>query len=178
MRKDNSNILLLIILGSSLFGVSFYFMNNGILIDANAQIEKEMMSLESKNITNGNSQKSNWTGSVEISKVIRDSFDPLIKVKLSEAITNAEADIGNNVSAVAAFIHPVKGYLVYVIYLLNDQNQVTKVLSDIGTGKILESKNMTVDEMMSAFHNDGGYTKTQNAYSNNHFMMGKVMDKN
>jgi hypothetical protein len=171
MGKDNSIILLLIILGSSLFGVSFYFTNNGILIDANAQIEKKMMSIESKNITNGDNQKSNWTGTVEISKVIRDSFDPLIKVKLSEAIANTEADIGNNASAVAAFIHPVKGYLVYVIYLINNQNQVTKVISDVGTGEILESKNMTVDEMMSAFH--GGYTKTQNAYSGNHFMMGK-----
>ena len=173
MEKYNSNILLLIILGSSLFGISFYFVNNGFLIDANAQVEKEMMSMEFKNMTNCDSQKPNWTGSVEISKVIRDSFDPLIKVKLSEAIVNAEADIGNNVSAVAAFIHPVKGYLVYVIYLLNDQNQVTKVLSDVGTGKILERKNMTVDEMMAAFHSAGGYTKTQNGYSSNHFMMGK-----
>ncbi|MGE0243383.1 MAG: hypothetical protein AB7F53_03465 [Nitrososphaeraceae archaeon] len=177
MRKENSNLLLLIILGGSMFGVSFYFVNNGIFVDANAQIEKEMMSTEQKNTTNVGSQDSNWTGSVEISKVIRESFDPLIKIRLSEAIANAEADIGNNTSTVAAFIHPVKGYLVYVIYLLNDQNQVTKVISDVGTGEILNSKNMTIDEMMSAFHS-GGYTKTQNGYSGHNFMMGNMMDKN
>ena len=32
---------------------------------------------------------------------------------------------------------------------------------------------MTVDEMMAAFHSAGGYTKTQNGYLSNHFMMGK-----
>jgi hypothetical protein len=172
MKKDNCNLLLLIILGSSLFGQFFYFMDNGVLIDVNAQIEKKMMPIEFKNITNVDNQISNWTGSVEISKVIRESFDPLIKVRLSEAIANAETDIGNNTSAVAAFIHPVNGYLVYVIYLLNDQNLVTKVISDVGTGKILDSDNITIDEMMSAFHN-GGPTKTQNTYSGHHFMMGK-----
>ena len=176
MSKFNSNLILLTILGSSLFGTSLYFVNNGILLGANAQIEKEMISKEPINIPHANSQDSNWTGSVEISKVIRDSFNPLIKIRLSEAIANAEADIGNNTSAVAAFIHPVKGYLVYVIYLLNDQNQVTKVISDVGTGKILDIKNMTIDEMMSAFHG-GGYEKTQNAYSGHQFMMGNLMDK-
>lgn len=162
---------------SSLFVISFYFADNEVSIDVSAQeINEETMQIGTKNNFTMDSQKSNWTGSVNISNVIRESFDPLIKLSLSEAITSAETNIGNETSAVAAFMHPVKGYLVYVIYLLNNQNEVTKVITDVGTGEILKTKKMTIEEMMYNFHH-GGMTKSSSEYSSQNHVMEKMMDK-
>ena len=169
---------LVVVLVSSLFVISFYFVHNEVSIDVSGQeINEETIQIGTKNNSTMDSQNSNWTGSVEISNVIRESFDPLIKVSLSEAINHAETNIGNDTSAVAAFMHPVKGYLVYVIYLLNNQNEVTKVITDVGNGEILNTKKMTIEEMMYTFHH-GGMTKSQSEYSDsdqNH-MMEKMMD--
>jgi hypothetical protein len=168
---------LVVVLVSSLFVTSFYFAHNEVSIDVSGQeINEETIQAGTKNNSTMNSQNSNWTGSVEISNVIRESFDPLIKVRLSEAINLAESNMGNDTSAVAAFMHPVKGYLVYVIYLLNNQNEVTKVITDVGTGEILNTKKMTIEEMMYTFHH-GGMTKSQSEYSDQNHMMEKMMDK-
>lgn len=171
---------LLVMLASTLFISSVYLAHNGFSIDISGQeLKKEILEIETNTnaTTTTNNQNSNWTGSVDISKVIRDSFDPLIKISLSEAITHAETNIGNDTSAVAAFIHPVKGYLVYVVYLLNNQNEATKVIIDVGTGEILKTKKMTIEEMMSKFHH-GGMTKSQNEYdSGQNYMMEKMMYK-
>ena len=162
---------------SSLFAISFYFADNEVSIDVSAQeINEETMQIGTKNNSTMDSQKSNWTGSVNILNVIRESFDPLIKLSLSEAITSAETNIGNETSAVAAFMHPVKGYLVYVIYLLNNQNEVTKVITDVGTGEILKTKKMTIEEMMYNFHH-GGMTKSSSEYSTQNHMTEKMIDK-
>ena len=158
------------LLVGTVFFVSFLFLYNVIPIDVHAQQMKNGITIsDKKNITDA--QNFNWTGSVEISKVLRESFNPLIKISLSDAIKNSEIDIGHNSSAVAAFIHPVKGYLVYVIYLLNDQNEGTKVITDVGTGDILNVTTMTIEEMMLNFHH-GGMTKS----TNQSFGKDKMMD--
>jgi uncharacterized membrane protein YkoI len=168
---------LVVVLVSSLFVTSFYFVHNEVSIDVSGQeINEETIQIGTKNNSTMDSQKSNWTGSVDISNVIRESFDPLIKLSLSEAITSAETNIGNETSAVAAFMHPVKGYLVYVIYLLNNQNEVTKVITDVGTGEILKTKKMTIEEMMYNFHH-GGMTKSSSEYSTQNHMTEKMIDK-
>ena len=170
---------LLVMLASTLFISSFYLAHNGLSINVSGQeLKKDILEIETNTnaTTTTNNQNSNWTGSVDISKVIRESFDPLIKLSLSEAITNAETNIGNNTSAVAAFMHPVNGYLVYVIYLLNNQNEVTKVITDVGSGEILETKKMTIEEMMYNFHH-GGMTKSSSEYSTQNHMMEKMTDK-
>ena len=177
MNKDFYKQPLSVMLVSSLFVISFYFAHNEVSIDVSAQeTNEETMQIGTKNNSTMDSQKSNWTGSVNILNVIRESFDPLIKLSLSEAITSAETNIGNETSAVAAFMHPVKGYLVYVIYLLNNQNEVTKVITDVGTGEILKTKKMTIEEMMYNFHH-GGMTKSSSEYSTQNHMMEKMTDK-
>ena len=177
MNKDFYKQPLSVMLVSSLFVISFYFAHNEVSIDVSAQeTNEETMQIGTKNNSTMDSQKSNWTGSVNILNVIRESFDPLIKLSLSEAITSAETNIGNETSAVAAFMHPVKGYLVYVIYLLNNQNEVTKVITDVGTGEILKTKKMTIEEMMYNFHH-GGMTKSSSEYSTQNHMTEKMIDK-
>jgi hypothetical protein len=178
MNKLFNKQRFLVLFATSLFTVSFYITYNDVSLDIIAQEKnQEPIQLGTENNITSDRQNSNWTGSIEISNVIRESFDPLIKVSLSDAIINAETTIGNNTSAVAGFIHPVKGYLVYVIYLINNQNQVTKVITDVGTGEVLNTKNMTIEEMMANFHH-GGMTKSANEHSGQDYMMKKMMDKN
>ena len=94
------------------FLVVFLYIFNTLPVNALAQqMTSEMKTMDTQK-NSAEIQKSNWTGTVDISKVIRESFNPLIKVSLSEAINKAELNICNNTSAVAAFIHPVNGYLV------------------------------------------------------------------
>jgi hypothetical protein len=178
MNKVFNKQPLLVMLASALFVSSFYFAYNQFSIDVSGQeLKKEILEIETNKNTTIDNPNSNWTGSVDISKVIRESFDPLINISLSEAITNAETNIGNDTSAVAAFIHPVKGYLVYITYLINNQNEVTKVITDVGTGEILKTKKMTIEEMMLQFHDDG-MTKSQGEYTaGQNYMMDKMMDK-
>ena len=162
------------LLACTFFLVLFLFTFNSIPMNAQAQpMTSEMTKMDTQK-NSSDIQNSNWTGSVDISKVLRESFNPLIKVSLSEAINKAELNIGNNSSAVAAFIHPVNGYLVYVIYLLNDHNEVTKVITDVGTGNILNVKKMTIEEMMFKFHH-GGMTKSYSQSSEKNNMMEKMM---
>jgi len=159
------------------FLVSFLFANNYVPVDVQAQhltTVKPTMNTQNKS---SDLQNSNWTGSVEISKVLRESFNPLIKFSLSEAVNKSELTIGNNSSAIAAFIHPVNGYLVYVIYLLNDSNEVAKVITDVGTGDILNVKNMTIEEMMFNFHH-GGKTQSDNHSFEKNNMMETMMGNN
>src|SRR5687768_9028191 len=156
------------------FLVLFLFTYNSIPMNAKAQPMTSEMTIMDTQKNSSDIQNSNWTGSVDISKVLRESFNPLIKVSLSEAINKAELNIGNNSSAVAAFIHPVNGYLVYVIYLLNDHNEVTNVITDVGTGNILNVKKMTIEEMMFKFHH-GGMTKSHSQSFEKNNMMEKMM---
>lgn len=154
--------------------ISFLFVHNYISVDGQAQQLNSSMTIMDTKKNISDVQNSNWTGSVEISQVLRDSFNPLIKISLSEAINKSEVNIGNNSSAVAAFIHPVKGYLVYVIYLLNDQNAVTKVITDVGTGNILNVTKMTIEEMMFNFHH-GGMTKSNSPAFGKNNMIDTMM---
>jgi predicted PurR-regulated permease PerM len=157
------------LLAGPVFLVSFLFLSNSISVDVQAQQLTGLMTTMDTQKNSSDPNNSNWTGSVEISKVIRESFNPLIKISLSEAIDKSELNIGNNSSAVAAFIHPVNGYLVYVVYLLNDRNEVAKVITDVGTGDILNVKDMTIDEMMFNFHH-GGITKFNSELFKKHSM--------
>jgi predicted PurR-regulated permease PerM len=157
------------LLAGTVFLVSFLFVHNSISVDVQAQQLTGLMTTMDTQKNSSDPNNSNWTGSVEISKVIRESFNPLIKISLSEAIDKSELNIGNNSSAVAAFIHPVNGYLVYVVYLLNDRNEVAKVITDVGTGDILNVTDMTIDEMMFNFHH-GGMTNFNSESSKKHSM--------
>lgn len=159
------------------FLVSFLFAYNYVPIDVQAQQLTSLMTTMDTQKNSSDPHNSNWTGSVEISKVLREAFNPLIKISLSEAINKTELTIGNNSSAVAAFIHPVNGYLVYVIYLLNDSNDVAKVITDVGTGNILNVKNMTIEEMMFNFHH-GGKTQSYNQSFEKNNMMKTMIDNN
>ena len=126
----------------SIVAISFLAAGSSIVSNANAQPMNNMTS----------APQANWTGSIDIVSVIRNAFDPLIQVTLSNATSAAQQLVGEKSSAIASFIHPVNGYLVYITYVIDENNEVTKVITDAGHGQILETSQMTIEEFMHKVH--------------------------
>lgn len=126
----------------SIVAISFLAAGSSIVSNANGQPMNNMTS----------TPQANWTGSIDIVSVIRNAFDPLIHVTLSNATSAAQQLVGEKSSAIASFIHPLNGYLVYITYVIDENNQVTKVITDAGHGQILETSQMTIEEFMHKVH--------------------------
>ncbi|HEY9491157.1 MAG TPA: PepSY domain-containing protein, partial [Nitrososphaeraceae archaeon] len=92
----------------------------------------------------------NWTGSVQILPTIMQAFKSQIHINLNEATTNALQAVGTNSSAVAAFIHPESGFLVYNVFVMDgNNNNIHKVIVDAGNGKVLSNQQMSMMQMMA-----------------------------
>src|SRR5919202_2647368 len=98
-------------------------------------------------------QNQNWTGSISLFSPILDMFKSKIHTTLNSAITSAISAVGgSNSSAVAAFIHPENGFLVYNILVLDSSNNIHRVIVDPGNGKVLSNQPMSMMEMMFMMH--------------------------
>jgi hypothetical protein len=98
-------------------------------------------------------QNQNWTGSISLFSPILDAFKSKVHTTLNNAITNAMNAVGGtNSSAVAAFIHPERGFLVYNVFVLDSSNNIHRVIVDPGNGKILSNQQMSMMDMMSMMH--------------------------
>ena len=79
-----------------------------------------------------------------------------IHTTLNGAVTNAISAVGgtagSNSSAVAAFIHPERGFLVYDVFVLDSSNNIHRVIVDPGNGKVLSNQPMSLMDMMSMMH--------------------------
>ena len=138
--QNKKNLAMLMI--GCLVAISILVAGNTKFYNTNAQPMNDMT----------NNSQANWTGSIDIMTVIRDAFDPLIQINLSNATSIAEKHVGEKSSAVASFIHPTNGYLVYITYVIDENKQVTKVIIDAGNGQILETTQMTIEEFMHKIH--------------------------
>jgi hypothetical protein len=100
------------------------------------------------------SQNQNWTGSISLFSPIIDAFKSKIHTTLNDAATSALNAVGggSNVSAVAAFIHPERGFLVYDVFVLDPSNNIHRVIVDPGNGKVLSNRPMSLGDMMSMAH--------------------------
>jgi hypothetical protein len=99
------------------------------------------------------SQNQNWTGSISLFSPIIDTFKSKIHTTLNDATTNAIKAIGGtNSSAVAAFIHPERGFIVYDVLVLDSNNNIHRVIVDPGNGKVLSTQLMSMMDMMSMVH--------------------------
>jgi hypothetical protein len=96
----------------------------------------------------------NWTGSISLFSPIIDAFKSKIHTTLNNATTNAIKALGggSNSSAVAAFIHPQRGFLVYDVFVLDSSNNIHRVIVDPGNGKVLSNQLMSMMDMMSMMH--------------------------
>jgi uncharacterized membrane protein YkoI len=103
-------------------------------------------------------QSQNWTGSISLFSPILDAFKSKIHTTLNNATTSALTAVGggSNSSAVAAFIHPENGFLVYDVFVLDSSNNVHKVMVDPGNGRILSNQQMSMMDMMFMMHHGMG----------------------
>ena len=108
-------------------------------------------------------QNQNWTGSISLASPILDMFKSKIHTTLNSAITSAIGAVGGgatgaaagsnaSTAAVAAFIHPENGFLVYNVFVLDPNNNIHRVIVDPGNGKVLSNQQMSMMEMMSMMH--------------------------
>jgi hypothetical protein len=99
-------------------------------------------------------QNQNWTGSISLFSPIIDTFKSKIHTTLNAATTSALNTVGGgtNTSAVAAFIHPVNGFLVYNVFVLDSSNNIHKVIVDPGNGRILSNQQMSLMDAIFMMH--------------------------
>src|ERR671931_372145 len=116
-------------------------------------------------------QNQNWTGSISLFSPIIDAFKSKIHTTLNDATTNAIKAVGggSNSSAVAAFIHPERGFLVYDVFVLDSSNNIHRVIVDPGNGRVLSNKPMSMMDMMTMAHPIMGGMMME------HGMMGGMM---
>ena len=100
------------------------------------------------------SQNQNWTGSISLFSPIIDAFKSKIHTTLNDATTNAIKAVGggSNTSAVAAFIHPERGFLIYHVLVLDPSNIMHSVIVDPGNGKVLSNQPISLMDIMSMAH--------------------------
>ena len=89
---------------------------------------------------------------MQILPTLIQAFKSQIHIKLNDATTNALQAVGTNSSAVATFIHPEAGFLVYNVFIMDGNNNVHKVIVDPGNGKVLSNQQMSMMEMMAIMH--------------------------
>jgi hypothetical protein len=105
-------------------------------------------------------QNQNWTGSISLFSPILDAFKSKIHTTLNNATTSALNAVvvgggggtSSNASAVAAFIHPENGFLVYDVFVLDSSNNIHRVIVDPGNGKVLSNQQMSLMDMMFMMH--------------------------
>jgi hypothetical protein len=99
-------------------------------------------------------QNQNWTGSISLFSPILDAFKSKMHTTLNNATTSALNAVGggSNASAVAAFIHPERGFLVYDVFVLDSSNNIHRVIVDPGNGRILSNQQMSMMDMMFMMH--------------------------
>jgi hypothetical protein len=120
------------------------------------------------------SSSQNWTGSISLFSPIIDAFKSKIHTTLNDATTNAIKAVagGSNSSAVAAFIHPEGGFLVYDVFVLDSSNNIHRVIVDPGNGKVLSTQRMSIMDMMAMAHPSMGMMMGGPEMTLQHGMMG------
>jgi len=150
---NNKKVMYSIGLFSIAFALAFMILPNN--NNAMAQGSNSTIGPNGPNSMSPMFQKQNWTGSIPFLSSIVDAFKSKINTTLSEATTNAINAVGgagSNASAVAAFIHPDNGFLVYQVFVLDSSNNIHKVIVDPGNGKVLADQTMSMMEMMFMMH--------------------------
>ena len=100
-----------------------------------------------KSMMTGN-RGANITGSVPLLPTMMQALKSRVHTSLNDATTTALKSVGGNSSAVAGFIHPENGFLVYNVIVLDANNNIHRVIVDAGNGKVLSSQSMSIMNMM------------------------------
>jgi len=153
---DNKKITVMYLVGLSSIALALAFMiwpnnyNNNAIAQLSSSSTMRPFSMHMSSPL----QNQNWTGSISLASPILDMFKSKIHTTLNDATTSALNAVGggSNSSAVAAFIHPENGFLVYNVLVLDSNNNIHRVLVDPGNGKVLSNQPMSMMEMMFMMH--------------------------
>ena len=97
-------------------------------------------------------QNQDWTGSTSLFNPILDAIKSKIHTTLNDATTdaiNAIGGAGSNSTALAAFIHPENGSLVYDVLVLDSSNNIHRVIVDSRDGKVISNLPLSMTDMKS-----------------------------
>jgi hypothetical protein len=83
--------------------------------------------------------ESNRTGSIPTFSTIIEAFKSQIKTSLNEATTTALDDVGENSTAISSILQPDRGFLVYIVQVVDVNNQIHSIVVDAGDGRVLAS---------------------------------------
>jgi hypothetical protein len=79
----------------------------------------------------------NRTGSIPTFPTIIEAFKSQIKTTINEATTIALDDVGENSTAISSTLQPDRGFLVYIVQVVDANNQIHSVIVDAGDGRVL-----------------------------------------
>lgn len=88
-------------------------------------------------------------GTIPILPTIMKALKSQIHISLSQASANAAKAVGANSSAIEASIHPQGGFLVYVVYVIDTNNNPHRVTVDPGSGKVLSNQQIPIGTINS-----------------------------
>ena len=81
----------------------------------------------------------NWTGSIPTFSTIMQAFKSQIKTGMNEATSAALSAVGRNSTAISSTLQPERGFLVYIVHVVDTGNQIHSVVVDAGNGKVLSN---------------------------------------
>jgi hypothetical protein len=90
----------------------------------------------------------NITGSVALGPTIAKTIESQVHVSLANASVIAEKAVGGNSHAAAVKIGVVNGFLVYMAFVVDSNNNFHGVLVDSGNGKVLSSTQVSMAALM------------------------------
>ena len=96
--------------------------------------------LTQNNMSSMEQSTMNFSSSINVKDILRESLKSKITITLSDAISIAETTIGEGSFAKEASLEEKHGYLVYKVKVSDLENQKHKVIIDPGTGEVLKSK--------------------------------------
>jgi uncharacterized membrane protein YkoI len=115
--------------------------------DARAQTNTNMTGQNKPNMMMG-TYGPNITGSVAIGSTIAKAIASQVHVSLANASIIAEKAVGANAHAAAVRIGVVHGFLVYIAFVVDSNNNFHGVLVDSGNGKVLSSTQVSMAASM------------------------------
>jgi uncharacterized membrane protein YkoI len=115
--------------------------------DARAQTNTNMTGQNKPNMMMG-TYGPNITGSVAIGPTIAKAIASQVHVSLANASIIAEKAVGANAHAAAVRIGVVHGFLVYMAFVVDSNNNFHGVLVDSGNGKVLSSTQVSMATLM------------------------------
>jgi hypothetical protein len=181
MYMNNKKRRVMYSIGLSSIALALAFM---ILPNTNAMAQQSSSTMNPNRpysmSTGSGSQNQNWTSSISLFSPILDAFKSKIHTTLNNATTNAIKAVGggSNSSAVAAFVHPQRGFLVYDVFVLDSSNNIHRVIVDPGNGKVLSNELMSMMDMMSMMHHSMGMGRMMMGHPGvmmDHSGMGSMM---